>query len=63
MRALVAIVRIIREFRPDIVHTHKAKAGVLGRIAARLAGVPATVHTYHGHLLRGYFTPRPRTRS
>jgi glycosyltransferase involved in cell wall biosynthesis len=54
---LVAIVRIMREFRPDIVHTHKAKAGVLGRIAARLAGVPATVHTYHGHLLRGYFNP------
>jgi glycosyltransferase involved in cell wall biosynthesis len=57
VRAFVAIVRIMREFRPHIVHTHKAKAGVLGRIAARIAGVPATVHTFHGHLLRGYFNP------
>jgi glycosyltransferase involved in cell wall biosynthesis len=56
-RAFATIVRAMREFRPHIVHTHKAKAGVLGRLAARVAGVPATVHTYHGHLLRGYFNP------
>jgi glycosyltransferase involved in cell wall biosynthesis len=49
--------RVIRECRPAIVHTHTAKAGVLGRIAARLAGVPVVVHTYHGHVLRGYFGP------
>ena len=48
---------LIRECRPAIVHTHTAKAGVLGRIAARLAGVPIVVHTYHGHVLRGYFGP------
>jgi glycosyltransferase involved in cell wall biosynthesis len=49
--------RLIRKCRPAIVHTHTAKAGVLGRIAARLAGVPVVVHTYHGHVLRGYFGP------
>src|SRR6267142_4562518 len=49
--------RLIRACRPAIVHTHTTKAGVLGRIAARLAGVPVVVHTYHGHVLRGYFGP------
>lgn len=56
-RSLVAIYRLIRQFRPEIVHTHTAKAGVLGRVAARLAGVPVIVHTFHGHVLRGYFGP------
>lgn len=56
--ALVTIVRVIREFRPHIVHTHTAKAGVLGRLAAFLTGVPVVIHTYHGHLLHGYFSPR-----
>ncbi len=55
--ALWQLYRMIRSFRPTIVHTHTAKAGVLGRVAARLAGVPMVVHTYHGHVLRGYFGP------
>ncbi|MDQ4144430.1 MAG: glycosyltransferase [Actinomycetota bacterium] len=55
--ALLRVVREIQRFRPHIVHTHTAKAGVLGRVAARLCGVPATVHTFHGHLLYGYFSP------
>jgi glycosyltransferase involved in cell wall biosynthesis len=55
LRALAAITQIAREFRPHIVHTHLAKAGTIGRVAARLAGVRAVVHTYHGTVFRGYF--------
>jgi len=57
LRALAALRRTIRLFRPHIVHTHTAKAGTLGRIAARMAGVPALVHTFHGHMLHDYFSP------
>jgi len=57
LRALANLVRIMREFRPDVVHTHTAKAGALGRLAAIITpGVrPVIVHTYHGHVLSGYF--------
>ena len=55
LRAFIAIRREIRLFRPDIVHTHTAKAGVLGRLAAATCRVPLRVHTFHGHLLHGYF--------
>jgi glycosyltransferase involved in cell wall biosynthesis len=54
-RALAALVRLLRRERPAVVHTHTAKAGALGRIAARLAHVPVVVHTFHGHVLSGYF--------
>jgi glycosyltransferase involved in cell wall biosynthesis len=47
----------MRKHRPDIVHTHTAKAGLLGRVAAILARVPVRVHTFHGHVLHGYFSP------
>lgn len=57
IKAFVHIVKVIRQWQPDIVHTHKAKAGALGRVAATVTGVPATVHTFHGHLLHGYFGP------
>lgn len=53
--ALFKLVRLFRRHRPLLVHTHTAKAGTLGRIAAVLAGVPVRVHTFHGHVLRGYF--------
>jgi glycosyltransferase involved in cell wall biosynthesis len=54
-KAFRALCKIIREFQPDIVHTHAAKAGALGRLAAKIYGVPVVVHTYHGHVFEGYF--------
>ena len=62
--ALARLLQILRDFRPHIVHTHMAKAGTIGRLAAaiynRTAGRRAlarVVHTYHGHVLEGYFSP------
>src|SRR3954470_8655841 len=55
LRSLFAIYRILRREKPDIVHTHTAKAGTLGRIAAIMAGIPVRVHTFHGHVFAGYF--------
>lgn len=55
-RALGELIRLMRAFRPDVVHTHTAKAGALGRLAAlTLRPRPVIVHTFHGHVLRGYF--------
>jgi len=56
LAALWQLYRLIRRERPDIVHTHTAKAGALGRIAAFLARVPVIVHTFHGNSLSGYFS-------
>ncbi len=56
VRALTRIWHLIRREKPDIVHTHTAMAGCLGRFAAILAGVPIIVHTFHGNSLSGYFS-------
>lgn len=55
--ALWTLVGILRAKRPAIVHTHTSKAGVLGRVAAWIAGIPAVVHTPHGHVFYGHFGP------
>ena len=62
LRALREVGRIARAFRPHLVHTHTAKAGFIGRLAAEVCGPPRpiVVHTYHGHVLEGYFS-RPVT--
>ena len=54
--ALRRLMRLIRAFRPHIVHTHTAKAGAIGRLAAFLCRVPIRVHTFHGHTFHGYFS-------
>lgn len=55
VRAFASLLGLMRRVRPDVVHTHTAKAGALGRLAARVAGVPRVVHTFHGHVFEGYF--------
>ena len=55
-KVLWTMYRLFRSLRPQIVHTHKTKAGVVGRVAAFLAGVPVVVHTFHGHAFDGYFS-------
>jgi glycosyltransferase involved in cell wall biosynthesis len=54
---LLFLIKKIREFKPDIIHTHLAKAGVIGRVASLFSGHKSIrIHTYHGHLLTGYFS-------
>jgi glycosyltransferase involved in cell wall biosynthesis len=58
--AVAALLRLIRRHRPHILHTHTAKAGAVARVASLLAGSArpqVVVHTFHGHVLRGYFSP------
>jgi glycosyltransferase involved in cell wall biosynthesis len=60
VRAVFRLAELIKEIRPQILHTHTAKAGTIGRVAAIVAGdarPPIVVHTFHGHVLRGYFGP------
>ena len=56
-RAYQEIKDIIREFKPDIVHTHAAKPGTVGRLAAIHEKVPVVLHTFHGHVFHSYFSP------
>lgn len=61
-RVLMKLYRLFRHWRPDVVETHTAKAGTLGRVAALLARVPVRIHVFHGHVFHSYFGPR-RTRA
>lgn len=54
-KALQKLREVIREFKPDVVHTHASKAGALGRLAASKENVPVIVHTFHGHVFHSYF--------
>lgn len=56
-KSFIALLSIMKREKPDIVHTHTAKAGTLGRLAAICARVPVKVHTFHGHVFDGYFSP------
>jgi len=54
-KAYKKIQKIIRDFKPDIVHTHSAKPGAVGRLAASSLNIPVILHTYHGHVFHSYF--------
>jgi glycosyltransferase involved in cell wall biosynthesis len=59
LKAFLLLIQQIKRFSPDVLHTHTAKAGVLGRLAGLIARPRAKrIHTFHGHLLHGYFDPR-----
>ncbi|WP_153798245.1 glycosyltransferase family 4 protein [Foetidibacter luteolus] len=53
--AFIEIYRLIKKIKPDIVHTHGAKSGLIGRLAARMAGVKVIAHTFHGHIFHSYY--------
>lgn len=55
LKSYFKIKKIIKEFKPDIVHTHASKSGALGRLAALTSKVPIVVHTFHGHVFHSYF--------
>ncbi|GAB4546792.1 MAG: glycosyltransferase [Anaerolineae bacterium] len=57
LRTTLKLVRLLRRQQPHIVETHTAKAGGVGRLAARLAGVPIVIHVFHGHVFHSYFGP------
>ena len=55
--SLIKVYKLIQQVKPTIVHTHTAKAGTIGRVAAFLAHVPLIIHTFHGHAFHSYFSP------
>lgn len=57
LRALLELYRVLRDVKPHILHTHSSKAGILGRMAGYLAGVPVIIHTFHGF---GFTPDQPR---
>jgi len=57
LKSFWRLIRLFRRERPMILHTHTAKAGTVGRLAAMATRVPVRVHTFHGHVFSGYFSP------
>ncbi|MBK8845435.1 MAG: glycosyltransferase [Bacteroidetes bacterium] len=57
VKSYYEIKKIINQFKPDIVHTHMAKPGAVGRLAAINCKVPVVLHTFHGHYFHSYFSP------
>jgi glycosyltransferase involved in cell wall biosynthesis len=57
LKSVIQLIKIFRREKPAIVHTNLAKAGIVGRLAAVLSGVPVVIHTFHGHIFSGYFSP------
>ncbi|MEO1402782.1 MAG: glycosyltransferase family 4 protein [Cyanobacteria bacterium J06635_1] len=60
IRALLDIVALLRRENFDVLHTHSSKAGILGRVAARIAGIPVVVHTIHGFPFHDFMSPLKR---
>ena len=58
LKSLIKIIKLIRQIKPDVIHTHTAKAGMLGRTAALLTNTPYIYHTFHGNVFKGYFGKR-----
>ena len=58
VRSLVALAKLMRAYRPHVIHTHLSKAGLVGRAAALAASPAVRVHTFHGNVFGGYFSPR-----
>lgn len=56
-KAFIKFLNLLRKIKPDIIHSHQAKAGVFGRLAGFILRVPKRIHTYHGHVFYGYFRP------
>ncbi len=57
LKALRSFYREIKKSGCKIVHTHGSKAGLMGRVAAKMAGIPQIIHTYHGHVFHSYYNP------
>lgn len=55
LKSFIKVYRIIKEYKPDIIHTHASKAGLIGRLAGILYGTPILIHTFHGHVFHSYF--------